>query len=125
MHRKILAREKLVNRELFAKSFLINIHGNVLAYTLTVAYSPNFFLTNNFYLYGLPKFSPAKIFLCMICLTSVNQRKNIEQCYDIKENNYSTLLYFPMIHLYMHIKQSTLACKIITVLCTYMYIPRR
>ena len=65
--REKFGREKfanLANCELFAKIFLANTHRYNLAYALTVAYLP---LANSFYLYGLPKFSPAKYFLCTVC----------------------------------------------------------
>ena len=69
IHGKILEGKQLANCELFAKIFLTNITDTpktYLAYGLTVACSPNFFLANSFYLYGSPKFSPAKYFLCMV-----------------------------------------------------------
>ena len=48
VHRKILAGEKLANRELFAKIFPANIYRyttnvfGIYVYALTLAYSPNF-----------------------------------------------------------------------------------
>ena len=68
VHIKILVGEKLTNlanREPFTKIFLSNIHRyteTYMAYALTVAYSPIAFT----YLYGSPKFSPAKYFLCTV-----------------------------------------------------------
>ena len=59
VHGKILVGEKvanLVNHQLFAKTFLDNIHRyteNVVAYALTVAYSPYF--------------SSPIAFTCMLC----------------------------------------------------------
>ena len=43
----------------FTDTATIKMH---LAYVLTVAYSPNFFLTNSFYSYGSPKFPPPKLY---------------------------------------------------------------
>ena len=37
-----------------------------MVYALTVTYLSNFFVANNFYLHGSPKFSPAKYFLCTV-----------------------------------------------------------
>ena len=48
------------NRELLTKIFLANIQKTYMAYALFCQI--NFFLANSFYLYGLPKFSPIKIF---------------------------------------------------------------
>ena len=62
VHRKILMGEKLanlVNCDLFAKIFLTNIHRcteNVFGICTDCSLFPKFFLANNFYLYGLPKF---------------------------------------------------------------------
>ena len=65
-HRKKLVN--LVNRELFTKIFLTIIHTPkiYLGYALTSLFAI-FFLASSFYLYGSPKFSPAKIFPCMVC----------------------------------------------------------
>ena len=72
MHLKLLVGEKLANlanHELFAKFFLTYIHRyseNVFGICTALAYLPNFSLhTNSFYLYGLPKISPSKIFPCV------------------------------------------------------------
>ena len=71
--RKILAEEKLVNLancELFTKFSLPILADTLkiyLAYALTtVGVFDKVFLTNSFYLYSLPKFSPAKFSL--LCL---------------------------------------------------------
>ena len=67
VHRKILAGEKLANlanHELFVKVLLANIHKNVFG-ICTDLFIHQVFLTNNFYLYGLPK-SPCQIFLCTV-----------------------------------------------------------
>ena len=59
----------LANRELITK-FSLPIFADTLkiylAYALTVGVFNKFFLANSFYLYGLPKFSPAKFSL--LCL---------------------------------------------------------
>ena len=66
LHGKILVGEKLanlVNHELFAKIFLINIHRyteNVYGICTDRSLSAKFFLANSFYQYGSPIFSPAK-----------------------------------------------------------------
>ena len=60
---------KLMNGELFAKTFLTNIHRyteNVFGICTDCSLFAKFFLANNFYLYGLPKFSPTKYFLCTV-----------------------------------------------------------
>ena len=62
IHREILAGEKLanlVNHELFARIFLAIWHTNY-------SYVYQHFLTNSFYPYGTPKFSPTKYFLCVL-----------------------------------------------------------
>ena len=58
--------EKLANRELFTKIFFANLHRYTKnLFTLCTDYSlfTKFFA---FTLYCLPKFSPAKCFLCMV-----------------------------------------------------------
>ena len=65
VHGKILAWEKLTilaNYELFSKIFLTDTP-EILAYALTVGFSPNF-SSQSFYLYGLPKF-PLPKFSCV------------------------------------------------------------
>ena len=67
--RKIFEGEKLTNRKLFAKILLANIHRyteNVYGICSDCSLFTKFFLVNNFYLYGSPKFSPAKYFPCMV-----------------------------------------------------------
>ena len=72
VHGKILVGEKLTNlgnREPFAKIFLTNIHRyaeNVYGICTDCRLFAKFFLTNSFYLYGSPKFSPAKYFPCTV-----------------------------------------------------------
>ena len=71
VHRKILAGEKLanlVNCELFAKfsSPVFRYTENVFGICTDCSLFVKFFLTNNFYLYGLSKFSPTKIFPCTV-----------------------------------------------------------
>ena len=54
-----------VNRELFAKILLTNIHiysENVFGICIDINLFAKIFLTSSFYLYGSPKFSSAKIF---------------------------------------------------------------
>ena len=41
---------------------------NVFSICLDYSLFAKFFLANSFYLYGLPKFSPAKFFPCMVCI---------------------------------------------------------
>ena len=78
VHGKILAGEKLANRELFAKIFLANTPKMYLVYALTVAYVfSKIFLANNSYLYGLPKFLPTKYFPCMVFVISTT---SVEYC---------------------------------------------
>ena len=57
--------KKLANCELFDKIFLANSHGyaeNAFGICTDCSLFANFFLTSNFYLYGLPKFPPAKFY---------------------------------------------------------------
>ena len=64
-----MAGEKLANRELFAKIFLTNIHRyteNVFGICTDCSLFSKFFSANSFYLYGSPKFVPAKYFPCMM-----------------------------------------------------------
>ena len=68
-HRKILAGEKVENYELFAKSFLANIHKytkNAFGICIDCNLFAKFFLANSSYLYGLSKLSPTKIFPCTV-----------------------------------------------------------
>ena len=60
--------EKLASRDLF-EIFLANIHRyteNVFGIYTDCSLFAKFFLTNSFYLYGLPKVFPAKYFPCMV-----------------------------------------------------------
>ena len=69
VHGKILVGRKLtnlVNCKLFTKIFLANIHRytkNVFGICTDCSLFAKCFHTNSFYLYGSPKFSPAKTFL--------------------------------------------------------------
>ena len=64
---KNLAGEKLVNlvnHELFAKIFLVNIHRyteNVLGICTDCRLFAKIFLANSFYLYGSPRFSHVRM----------------------------------------------------------------
>ena len=58
----------LANRQLFAENFLTIIYRyikTVFGICTDCSLFTKFFLTNSFYLYGSPKFYPAKYFPCL------------------------------------------------------------
>ena len=71
---EIFGGEKLANlvdSELFAKIFLTNIHRyteNVFGICTDCSLFTKVFLANSFYLYGSPKFSPARVRHCSLTL---------------------------------------------------------
>ena len=76
VHKKHLAEEKLVNLTMsyvFANSnYFHRYTENVFGIWTDCNLFTKFFLANSFYLYGSPKFSPAKYFPCVVYVYAVN-----------------------------------------------------
>ena len=82
---------KLANRELFIKIFLANIHRYTkIVFGICNDFSlfANFFLANSFYLYGSPKSSPTKFFLCMVIIIQSKQLSSCEQITKVNIHQY-------------------------------------
>ena len=99
VHGKILVREKnwwirriVSHSPKFSSSIFSDTRKTVYGIFTDCCLFAKCFLTNSFYLHGLPKFSPAKYFPCMVAINGQNSTDYYQQLPSSTHSSHVTLI---------------------------------